>query len=332
MKINLEQLTNHLKKSPASIYIVSGDETLLVEEACELIRQTARQYDFSERELFQIESGFNWGHLSEIINNYSLFSTKSLVELRIPNNKITDAGKKMLKDYGENPLPDKILLLVMNKLDKRALNTAWFKNIEKNSVHIPIWPIPPQQLPMWIKTRLQALGLHADSSAIRFIAENVEGNLLAAKQEIEKLNLLFDKKNLTLDDIVSAMSNNSRYTIFDLVDCALSGNAKRTQRIFKTLKEEGIDPTLILWGLARETRGLLLMKEKLKTNSSIESILRSQFVFEKRKPLIRAALNRLNIQKLQKILKKSSQTDRMIKGISTGNVWDQLEQISISLF
>ena len=194
-----------------------------------------------------------------------------------------------------------------------------------------VWPITYQQLPEWITQRLHQQGLSMEPAAIRFLAENTEGNLLAAKQAIEKIALLYDKKQLSLQEVVAAISDNSRYDVFSLVDAALGSDTKRTARILNGLKEEGVEPILILWGLAREIRSLSTMAFQLHLGESLREVLYKNHVWEKRQPLVRLTLKRHNQKSLLKMLQLAAKIDRMIKGAAPGNVWDGLLSLSIKL-
>ena len=173
--------------------------------------------------------------------------------------------------------------------------------------------------------------MNATFEAIQFIAEQIEGNLLAAKQEIEKLKLLYDKKTLQIDDVVAAMSDNARYDVFKLIDCALSGDTKRTLRIIHSLKTENAEPILILWAFSREIRTLLGIKKRQEQGERMEAIFQKFGVWEKRKTFVTAALKRLSNQALLKLLSQSGQIDRMIKGVASGDVWDNLVDVGLQL-
>ena len=331
MKINLERLPALLKNSTAPIYLINGAEPLLLDEGSSFIRKQLHGHGFTERRSRQVNNTFDWNSLLEAMNSFSLFAAKSLLELRFPANKLNDAGKKALALYAKRPPEDKVLLLVFDKLDTRTQNSAWFKAIEKIGVCITVWPVSTQNLPAWIQKRLQKYNMSADSEAVRFIANRTEGNLLAAKQEIEKLYLLFDKKKLTLEDVIHAAANSSRFDIFDLADAVLAGNNQRTLRIIKELQEEGTEATLILWTLTKEIRTLINISEKLAQNQPLEVIMNELRIWEKQKPLMRSSLKRHKLKNLLSLLKHASQIDLMIKGISTDNAWDNLTKLALSL-
>lgn len=331
MKITIDRLKPTLNKSLSPIYLVSGDETLLVEEASLMIREHAQQNNFTERQVFHVNSKFDWNNLLASANSLSLFGDNSILELRMPADQLNEAGKKALQDYAANPPQNKILLIITKKLSAPTQNTKWYKEIEKSGVFVQIWPITKQQLPNWITQQLEQHDITMDKNAIDFLVENTEGNLLAAKQAIEKITLLYDKKQLTLQEVVAAISDNARFDVFILADTALSGDTKRTTRILTGLQEEGIEPILILWTLAREIRSLSLMRHQLQQGESVDNILYKNHVWEKRKPLIRLALKRHSQKSLLNLLQLAAKIDRIIKGAEAGNAWDALLTLSIKL-
>lgn len=327
MKISTEQLSSQLNPLlPA--YLISGDEILLVEEACDLIRESAKKNGFDERKIFHVDAKFDWSQLIEASCVMSLFSEKEIIELRIPSGKINEAGKKALEHYLEKTYDDKILLIITGKLAGTTLNTKWAKQLDKIGAIAQAWPVPANQFPAWIKNRLKNKGLTATPEAVQFISDQTEGNLLAAKQEVEKLYLLYGEKKLSIDDVMNAVADTARYDVFQLMDQFLLGNQKQSLRILNTLKNEGVEPTIILWAFAREIRSLITMANQLK-NLTVDAVMSKQFVWEKRKPMIRAALKRNTLSGLEGLLNQSAHIDRMIKGLMTGNVWDEFERMIV---
>lgn len=319
MQLRLDQLDKHLKNELAPLYLISGEVPLLMQEACDAVRKTAAQHGFIEREVLQIETGFNWNIFATATNTLSLFSSKQLLELRI-GNALGEAGGKALQSYLEHLPSDKILLISTGKLDAKIQKTSWFQTINKIGITVPIWPIETQQLPNWITQRLAKAELQAEPAGIQLLAECAEGNLLAGAQEIEKLKLTYGKGLLSTEAIAKAVSNSSRFDVFNLVDAALLGENKRIVQILNGLKSEGVEAILVLWALARELRTLV--------NMGLGS---TQGVWEKRKPLLRNALKQHSIKNLQQLLQHAHKIDCMIKGLKTGNVWDELQTLSLAI-
>ena len=218
MKLRADQLKDHVKKPLQPIYIISGDVPLLVQEATDAIRQAARQQGFTERELLHQEAGFDWNYVIESASSMSLFGDKKILELRLGNQKPNDAGKKVLTQYSENPSPDTLLLVITDKLDSAVQRAKWFKSLEAAAVWIQIWPVDAKQLPQWIQRRMMQSGLTPQQEAVSLIAERVEGNLLAASQEIEKLRLLYGETSIDVTMVQDAVADSARFDVFSLVD------------------------------------------------------------------------------------------------------------------
>lgn len=331
MKISVEQLKMQVPKKLAAIYWISGNETLLVQEAAEFIRTAAYQAGFHERKIFHVETGFNWDDLLIETNHLSLFSSQTFLELQIPTNKFSDAVKDFLIAYSQNPPANKILLIKTEKLDTKIQYTAWFKQLEQQIVMVAIWPIDVTQLPRWIANRFQQAGLKTDAAGTQLLAERTEGNLLATQQAIEKLRLLYGSKTISAEEIATAITDNTRFDVFNLVDYALLGDSKHVVHILNILKNESIEPSIILWALTREIRNLIAMAQSLAQGQTFEQTALQYKIWEKRRALIKNVLQRLSIKKLQVLLSQASDIDHIIKGATRGNIWDELLQFSLQL-
>lgn len=330
MRLRPDQLSQQLNQPLQPIYIVSGDETLLVQESCDAIRRCCRKQGFN-REVLNVEQGFDWSDLAASASAMSLFSDKKLIELRMPSGKPGDAGGKALTAYAADPSPDNVLLIICKKLESSSTKTKWYKSIDAAGASIQCWPIDAKQLPRWISQRLSQAGLQADSNAIEMLAERVEGNLLAAIQEIEKLKLFAIGNIIDKDTIAEAVANNARYDVFGLVDRALEGNTAASLRILQGLKAEGTDATVILWALSRELRTLSQCAEQIGLGNGIDRVLQNQRVWDNRKALIKSALRRLNSHKLRRQLHAANVIDQSIKGMVKNNTWTLLEQLVLSM-
>lgn len=330
MQLRYDQLPNHLQKKLDPIYIISGEEPLLMQEACDAVRQTAQQNGFAERVILQTETGFNWDQLTTSANTLSLFNAKQLIELRL-NHSPNETGIKALQTYIKDLPEDKILLIITGKMDKKAQQSTWFKALATIAAFVQIWPIETQHLPKWIAQRLAQANLKADAEGIQLLSNHAEGNLLAAAQEIEKLSLLYTSGSISSEAIAQAISDSARFDVFNLIDTALQGNKQRVIRVLASLKGENIEPTLVLWALARELRALASMAYSLTMGLALEKILQEQRVWEKRKPLIRLALQRHHLNNWHTLIRYASNIDRMIKGVKSGNVWDELQRLSLAI-
>ncbi len=332
MKLAHNQLEQHLTKKLASIYLVSGDETLLVQEAVASIRHRARQQGFTERTSLVIEAGSDWAkQLHTETHSLSLFATKRIIELHLASTKPNAAATKILKDITASPLTDTMLIISTNKLDSKTEQTAWFKAFDKNGITIPVWPITIEQLPTWIMQRAKKSGLTFTPDAAKRLAEQVEGNLLAASQEIEKLGLLQTTRTIDLPAIEQAVTDNARFDIFSLVECALAGNSQRCIRILDNLCADDTEPLLVLWALTREIRTLAELAKQAKQGVALGPLFSKYRIWEKRQPAVRRFLQQHNQASCWALLTHSSHIDRLIKGGTNGNIWDELQQLTLKI-
>lgn len=330
-KLRPEQLDAALGKGLGPIYLVSGDEPLLVQEACDNIRGAARRDGFNERELYHAEAGFDWTQVLSAANSLSLFADKKLIEVRLPSGKPGDKGSKVLQEYAQAPAPDNLLLLVTGKLDKSVQRSKWFKALEQTAAHVQVWPLTPAQLPRWIGQRLQSAGLKAEPDAIDLLASRVEGNLLAASQEIEKLKLLTQDQRISAELMASVVADSARYDVFSLTDKALHGDARGAVKTLQGLRAEGTEPLALLWALTREIRQLIQLSQALEQGRAFDQAARQAGVWEKRKPLVQAALRRLKPAQIQQLLRKANGIDKAVKGMRSANPWDELLDLTLNM-
>jgi len=333
MKLALHQLAQHLTQSTQKglypCYFVAGDEPLLVEEACALLRQTAAKYGFSDRQQFTVEPAFNWSHFLAACQTGSLFSSKQLIELSFQQGKIDEDGRTALEAYLKNPDPDKILLARAPKLEAAQQKSAWYQAWDARGIHLTIYPLSAEQLPGWIKQRLHNAGIQASPEVAQLLAEQVEGNLLAAAQEIEKLQLSLENKILDVETLMAFISDHARFSVYDLADHALQGHAEKAYRILHHLYEEGIEPPIILWALTREIRILAQLQTSTQTGQAIGPAMQRLGIWDKRKPWVQMALKRQT--QWQVLLQKAAEIDRVIKGAAVGNVEDELETLTLAI-
>jgi len=331
MKVKPEQLTSHLKKSLAPIYLVGGDEPLQVQESCDAIRKAAREQGFTEREVMNVERGFDWHDILHAADSMSLFGDRKIIECRLPTGKPGDQGGKVLREYASRPSEDNLLMVVCGKLDGQTLRTKWAKELEQAGVLVQVWPVDATHLPDWISRRLASKGIQASGDAIALLVDRVEGNLLAATQEIDKLLLLHGPGRLEVEAVADAVAESARYNIYSLVDTILQGQAGKTVRMLEGLRAEGVDPVLVLWVLTRELRSLSNMSREMRRGTPVESVLGKERVWERRKPLVRNALKRHGLGRWYGFLQQSAQIDQIIKGQSLGKPWDELVQLSLAV-
>lgn len=326
-----EQLAAQLHRGLAPVYFIHGDETLVVNECADAVRAATRAQGFAERQVFNVEAGFDWNSLRAAGDSLSLFSEKRLLEVRMPNGKPGKEGTAALREYAGRPAPDTVLMVLSGKLEAAARNSKWVQALDRAGVSVTVWPVEAAQLPAWIERRMRARGMQPEREALALLAERVEGNLLAAAQEIEKLFLLNGPGRLDLDTVTELVVNSARYDVFGLVDSALAGDPVHAQRVLAGLRAEGIDPVLVLWALAREIRALAAMAGEVAGGTPPARVLASQRVWEKRKPLIGGALQRVPVPQWRVWLQRCARIDRVIKGRATGSAWDELLQLSLEL-
>ena len=321
MKINVNQLSTHLQKNLAPCYLVTGDEHLLVDEALDAIRAAAREQGFTSRDLHVATTGFDWMQLRDSGANLSLFAEKRVIELRVPTGKPGRAGSQAIADFVDVTDSDLLFIVVAPKLDRNSQSAKWVKALEAKGVSIPVWPIGLRELPGWIAERMRRAGLQPDRDAVTLIADRVEGNLLAAGQEIEKLRLILGKGKVTANDVGDAVANSSRYDVFKLVDAALGGDAKRALRILSGLRAEGIEPVIVVWALTRELRTLALLTDTVAQGADLANGMRKNGVWQNRQALVRNCIGRHKHGDFHQLLKSASHADQAAKGQTSSDPW-----------
>jgi len=331
MKINVGELGSLLTQNLSPIFVVSGDEPLQQNEACDAIRAVAKKQNYTERHVLHVDKGFDWEHFLAISNSMSLFAERQLIELRIPGGKPGDKGAKVLMEYAANPSPDCVVMIVCGKIEKQAQRSKWFTQVEQKGVFIQVWPIEVRQLAGWIQNRARNKGMKLTPVAVQFMVDRVEGNMLAAAQELDKLYLLYGDAEINDEAVLEAVSDSARYDVFGFVDTVLSGDVKRIARVVKGLQGEGVEPVLIAWALAREIRTILPMAVKVEGGLRPEQAVAHPSVWPKRKPLVAAALKRQPAGSWQEMLQHTAKIDRIIKGLLAGNVWDELLQLALGV-
>ena len=332
MQLRAEELERHLSRSLADLYVIHGDEPLQSLEAADAIRAAARAKGYAEREVLSVERGFDWNQLAVSGASLSLFSSKKLIELRIPGGKPGTEGAAAIVQYCSTPAPDVLTIVTLPKLDRRAQDTAWWKALTRNGVLINTFQVERAQLPQWIAARLARQKQKADRETLQFLADSVEGNLLAAHQEIQKLGLLFPPGELAFDPVCSAVLNVARYDAFKLNEAMLSGDKARLARMLDGLKSEGEAPPKILWVLAEEIRAVAKVQAGMALGEDLQQLYRNNRVWGGvRQQLVTEAARRLKSAALAQALRHAARIDRTVKGLARGDVWDELLQLCLRL-
>ena len=331
MRVYPDKLQSHLAGTLAAAYLVSGDEPLQTGETCDAIRQAARNAGYASREVLEVGAGFDWQQLRAEAAAFSLFAEKKIIDLRMPGGKPGTEGSKALLAYCQDPPPDTLLLLTLPKIDRQQQNTKWFKALDKLGVVIQVWPIDAQRLPGWIEQRLRQAGIQPSRDAVRMLAERVEGNLLAARQEIEKLVLLQGPGPLDAEQLAAAVTDSARYDVFELVDSALRGEAARCVHILEGIRAEGVAPPVVLWALHREARNMAQISADVAKGASVDQAISRARVFSKRTGLVRNGLKRLRTTQWLDLLDRCHRADATIKGVASGQPWLLLEAIALQM-
>ncbi|GAB3261183.1 DNA polymerase III subunit delta [Chitinimonas naiadis] len=315
----------------APIYVVHGEEALLALEAAQTIRDAARAAGFAEREVLTVEPGFKWGELAAAGQAISLFAEQKLIELRIPTGKPGTEGGEALQQYAAGAPAENVLLVQLPKLEKLQLQSKWFTALEGNGVVVACPAVGRNELPGWIAERLSRQQQKLSSDAMDYLVARVEGNLLAAKQEIDKLALLHPEGELSLADLTAAVANVARYDVWGLGEALLVGDAARLARMLDGLKGEGEAPNLVLWAMADEVRALLRVGLGRSQGQNLQQLYRENRVWGDKQRRYPAALDRLKASQLKAALGHAAEIDRTIKGVGPGEAWEELLKLGMRL-
>jgi len=330
MQLRAEELERHLSRSLAALYVIHGDEPLQSLEAADAIRAAAREKGYTEREVLAVERGFDWNQLLVSGASLSLFSSKKLIELRIPGGKPGTDGAAAIVQHCSTPVPEVLTVVTLPRLDRRAQDAAWFKALTRDGVLINTFQVERAQLPQWIAGRLARQKQNAGRETLQFLADSVEGNLLAAHQEIQKLGLLFPPGELDFDPVCSAVLNVARYDAFKLNEAMLAGDKARLARMLDGLKSEGEAPPKILWVLAEEIRAVAKVQAGMAQGEDLQQLYRNNRVWGGvRQQLVTEAARRMKSAALGQALRHAARIDRTVKGLVRGDVWDELLQLCL---
>ena len=331
MKISANQLAPQLKNSLLPCYLVSGEEPLLVEESLDSIRAAARDRGFAARELFVHSTGFDWSEFSSAGGNLSLFAERRVVELRLPTGKPGVKGSASIADFAANAGDDILLLVSAPKLDRKGQNAKWVKALESRGGLVQVWPVDLRDLPGWVNQRMRRAGMQPDRDAVRLITDRVEGNLLAAQQEIEKLRLLHGEGPITADEVDRAVADSSRFDVYKLVDAAVSGDAARAVRVLGAVRAEGIEPVIVMWALTRELRILAGLSDAVAGGSDLGASMRKARVWQNRQGMVRSCVSRHQAGSFHRLLKVARRGDAAAKGQLRADPWQLVMRIILDI-
>lgn len=329
MAISSEDLPRHLSSGLKPLYVVFGDALLLAIEAADSIRAAARAAGYTERETFIAEQHFKWGELRNSAQSLSLFSSRKVIDLRIPSGKPGVEGGKALQDYCTNLSEDTLTLISLPKLDWTVQKSQWFGALERHGVVVTADDIPRDKLPRWIAERLKRQGQSTDEATLEFLTDRCEGNLLAAFQEIQKLALLFPAGQLSFEQVKDAVMDVARYDIFKLSEAMLSGNAVRFARILAGLRAEGTATVLVLWAISEDIRTLGRVLQAVQRGGNLGNAIRDMRVRRDKQGTIENAARRLKFPLIERAIQQAARLDKTIKGLRQGDVWDELLQLGL---
>ena len=332
MRCNPEALEQTLTRGLAPVYLLFGDEPLQLRESADLIRRHAREQGFSERSCLEQGPQFDWTALAGEAGSLSLFAERRLIELRITGDGVGVDGAKAIRAYCERISDDLLLLMLAPKLDWKTLQSKWAQVLEEaGGVVVQMRQPQGRALLTWLHQRLVAAGFQPNGEAVRLLAERVEGNLLAADQEIAKLKLLREPGALDAEALLTAVNDSARYDLFDLTDAALAGDRARVDRVLRGLAAEGTAEPLVLWVLAREIRKLAAVAFAVAHRQNLAPVLKEHQVWDSRRAAVLAAAKRLPLPRLWSLLAQCAEADLAIKGQSAADPWTLLAGIAEGL-
>jgi DNA polymerase III subunit delta len=316
MQLRAEQLEGHLAKTLSGVYAIHGDEPLLALEAADAVRGAARKRGFAERQVLEPGRGFDWSEFAHATQSLSLFAEKKVIELRLPTGKPGTQGSEALAAYCERPADDLLLLISVPRLDRATQGSAWFGALGRAGVVVEVWPVERPRLSAWIAERLARQKQSAPPEVLEFLADRVEGNLLAAHQEVRKLSLAAPEGRLTLELVQDAVSNVARYDPYVAAEALLAGDVERYVRVLEGLRGEGEAPPFVLFALS----------------SALFALKNGERMFNRRvQSAVEAAARRYSPAQLEQALSHAAAIDRAIKGVGSGEPWEELIRLGLKL-
>ncbi len=332
MRIKVAQLAAQLSRGLVPVYLIGGAEPLQLGEAAQAVRAAARARGYDEREVLEVESGFEWGRLTAAAQTLSLFSARRLIELRVPGPRLGKEGGEAIRAYCDRPAPDTLLLILAPELEHKELSAHWVQRVEQAGAVLVVRQVSGGELVAWVEQRLRGHGLIPGPEVAALLAERVEGNLLAAAQEVDKLALLYGEGPLDRDGLLAAIGDSARFDVYALPDAVLGGDRARVHRVLTGLAAEGTAPAIVLWALAKEARMLASAAFAApKGSAALTAALEEHRVWSSRRGLVQTALRRLRLPQLRRLVRRCAEADLQIKGLGHGDPWLTLEEIADEL-
>ncbi|MDZ4212720.1 MAG: DNA polymerase III subunit delta [Methylotenera sp.] len=331
MQLAQAQLEKHLSQGLKPLYVLVGDEPLAQRESLDTIRAAARLQGFDERTSLIVERYFNWQQIQSYGQSISLFASQRLLEINIPSGKPGVDGSKALQALAVKAIPDTTVVIILPTLEREAKNSGWFSALENNAMTIALNEVDAVNLPKWIAGRLALQGQSASSQTLEFLAHQVEGNLLAANQEVQKLGLLYPQGELADATVREAVLNVSRYDAFQLGEAVLMGDAARTVRILQGLQDEGENAVAVMNPLMWVLRPLVRIKQAELRGENIMNAMTSARIYGDKQVPVKRALARLSLKQLEAALQKLADIDKTAKGVMLGNAWLEISRLCFGL-
>ena len=330
MPLRMEQLAGSLQRGLAPVYLIGGEEPLLLQECCDQVKEAAKAQGFLERELLQVERGFDWSELQQAAAP-SLFATQKIIDLRLRTGKPGREGAKVLTEWADSPDPNMVLLVSCEQWDAGSRKSKWAASLAKAGQRVDIWPIKAHELPGWLEQRMRQHGMQPEPEVVRLLADRLEGNLLAAKQEIDRLALIKGAGTVTVDDVLKVVADSSRFDAFALAEHMLTGNLRDGLRVAAGLKRMGTPLPLLLGALLRELKTTEAFRLAMRGGEQETTVFRRLNVWQNRQNTVRSAARRLDTRKLFGAFKMLSLIDRQSKGRAAGDPWQSIDTLLLQL-
>ena len=335
MRLSVEKLSHQLNQGLPNVLLLNGNEVLIIEEALDLLRATARKSGFTERLSYNVAAGFDWNEVGHAEQTMSLFAESRIIELRMSAGRPSDKGQ-FIFDFVENlndPQVDSndILIIITDLLTAQQRKSKWITTIEKNGWLIDCYDIKSEQFPNWVKQRLQSRALRVEPGVVQLLSHTMEGNLLAAAQTIEQLHALAEQGAVTLELLEKTIADQSRFSAYSLVDSCLLGDAAQMMHRLRRIRGESDVSVLLVWSLAKELRELFRMSVKVQNGSGINDVMREYRVWSNRQRMVSSALKRLSNAQIARSVQKVAELDLVVKGQRYGDAWFEIEKLCLYL-
>jgi DNA polymerase-3 subunit delta len=330
MPLRADQLAGSLRRGLAPVYLIGGEEPLLLQECCDQVREAARAQGFVERELLQVERGFDWSDLEQAAAP-SLFASQKVIDLRIRTGKPGREGARVLTEWAADPDPNIILMVSCETWDASSRKSKWAAALDRAGQQVDVWPIKPHELPTWLERRMQQHGMQPEPEVLSILADRLEGNLLAARQEIDRLALLKGAGVITAGDVLGVVANSSRFDAFTLAEHMLAGNLGEGLRVANGLKRMDTPIPMLLGALLRELKTTEAFRLALRSGEPEGAVFRRLNVWQNRQRAISAAARRLPTKRFFEAFKLLSLIDRQSKGRAAGDPWQSIEKLLLEL-